>query len=252
MPTSRLHPEVLGEAGHQHVQVQLAHPRDDQLAGLLALLDGEGGVLASPAARSASRSFLRSERVRGSMATEMTGSGKCIRSSSTGNWSVPTESPVWASLKPTTAAMSPAEICSSWVGAVGVHAHQPVDPLALVLVDVVVGGAALEGPGVDAQVAEVARLAVGLDLEHQPQRRPVQAAVHRHVLVLLGVVADHRRHLVGRRQVVDDRVQQRLHPHVAQARRRRAPARRRAPGCPCGWRRAAAPRRSPAPPGTAR
>ena len=46
------------------------------------------------------------------MAMEMTGSGKCIGSSSTGNWSLPTVSPVWASLKPTTTATSPAPTLS--------------------------------------------------------------------------------------------------------------------------------------------
>ncbi len=57
---------------------------------------------------SALSSFVRSERVRGSMAMEMTGSGKCISPSRTGNWSLPIVSPVCASLKPTTTATSPA------------------------------------------------------------------------------------------------------------------------------------------------
>ncbi len=61
---------------------------------------------------SVSLSLSRSERVLGSMATEMTGSGKCMRSSRTGQPSLPTVSPVRAPFMPTNTAMSPARSSS--------------------------------------------------------------------------------------------------------------------------------------------
>ena len=58
-------------------------------------------------------SFFRSERVFGSMATEMTGSGKCIFSRRMGNASTPRVSPVWEPFSPIMTAMSPASTWSS-------------------------------------------------------------------------------------------------------------------------------------------
>jgi hypothetical protein len=60
-----------------------------------------------------SLSLSRSDRVLGSMATEMTGTGNFIFSNRRGQPSLPTVSPVLASFMPTRTAMSPALISSS-------------------------------------------------------------------------------------------------------------------------------------------
>ena len=40
-----LHLEVIDDPGHENVQVQLPHARDDQLSGVLVIPDREGWIL---------------------------------------------------------------------------------------------------------------------------------------------------------------------------------------------------------------
>ena len=117
-----------------------------------------------------SLSFSRSERVLGSMATMMTGSGKCIFSRTTGQPSVPIVSPVCASFIPTMTAMSPGPHLVHGLGLVGVHAQEPRYALALLLVLVVDRARVLEATRVHAHEAQGAGLAVVLHLEHEAQR----------------------------------------------------------------------------------
>ncbi len=63
-----------------------------------------------------SESFFLSDRVLGSMATEITGSGKCIRSRRIGKASTPRVSPVRDGFRPMTTAMSPASTWSTCWG----------------------------------------------------------------------------------------------------------------------------------------
>ena len=76
--------ELAHHAVDDDLQVQLAHPRDDGLAGLRVGLHAEGRILDRRACASAWPSFSWSAWVFGSMAIEMTGAGKCIDSSTIG------------------------------------------------------------------------------------------------------------------------------------------------------------------------
>ena len=80
------HLELARHAVHEHVEVQLAHARDERLAGLLVVLDAERGVLLGQALEGHAPACPGRPSSCGSMATSMTGSGKVIDSRMTG-WS---------------------------------------------------------------------------------------------------------------------------------------------------------------------
>ena len=94
---------------------------------------------------------------------------------------------------------------------VGVHLHQPADALALAAwsaLSTLVAG--LDRAGVDAEEGQLADVGVGHDLERQRRRTARRrSACACDVLARLGVRALDRRHVDRRRQVVDDRVEQR-------------------------------------------
>ncbi|GMA88024.1 hypothetical protein GCM10025868_32740 [Angustibacter aerolatus] len=96
----RLDLELAPHAVDEDVEVELAHALDDGLAGLLVLLHLEGRVLLGEPSGSRCPGFSWSPFVFGSMATEMTGSGKVIDSSTT--WLVGSHrvSPVVVSFRP--------------------------------------------------------------------------------------------------------------------------------------------------------
>ena len=71
-------------------------------------------------------------------------------------------------------------------------------------------------PGVDAEEGQLAHVRVGRDLEGQGAERLAVVQVRRTSAPVPGSIADHRRHVERRRQVVDDRVEHRLHALVLQ------------------------------------
>ena len=91
--------------------MQLAHAGDDRLAGLVVGPHLEGGVLLGERA-SALPSLSWSTLVFGSMATEITGSGNSMRSSTIGCDGSQSVSPVVVFFSPTAATMSPAKTAS--------------------------------------------------------------------------------------------------------------------------------------------
>ena len=78
--------------------------------------------------------------------------------------------------------------------------------------------------GVDAEVGELADVGVDRHLEGQGRERLAVVGRRRDDLVAARREAGDGRHVERRRQVVDDRVEQRLHALVLEARSRRARA----------------------------
>ncbi len=120
---------------------------------------------------------------------------------------------------------------------VGVHLQQPADALALVLGAVVDVAAGLERSGVHPEEGQPADVGVGGDLERQRgERLVVRGAALDVGLVVQRQVALDRRDVLRARQVVDDRVEQRLHALVLE----RGAAQHRHDGAarssPSGWR----------------
>ena len=98
---------------------------------------------------------------------------------------------------------------------VRVHLEDAADALGLARRRVEDAVAGLERAGVDAEVRQLADVRVGHDLERERRER-LRPARHARCSSCLGlrVDADHRRHVERARQVVDDRVEQRLHALV--------------------------------------
>ena len=120
--------ELAHQAVDDDLEVQLAHAGDDRLAGLLVGADPEGRILLRQLAAAPVASFSWSALVLGSMATEMTGSGKSIDSSRIGVLGIAERvAGASPSLRPTAAAMSPAQTSSTLFALVGVHLEQPAD-----------------------------------------------------------------------------------------------------------------------------
>ena len=99
--------ELAQQAVDDHLEVELAHPVDQGLPGLLVGLDLERRVLLGEP-REAGRELLLVGLVLGSMATAITGSGNSISSSSIGASGAASVSPVPVCFSPTPAQMSPA------------------------------------------------------------------------------------------------------------------------------------------------
>ena len=99
---------------------------------------------------------------------------------------------------------------------VGVHLDQPADALALLLGRVEHRRPALQPSRVDAQEGQRADVRVGHDLERERAERRVVARPA--LFHLVADLAHHRRHVERRGQIVDHRVEHRLHALVAERR----------------------------------
>ena len=153
----------------------------------------------SESAPSALPSLSWSTFVFGSMATEITGSGNSIRSSTIGWVGSQSVSPVVVFLRPTAATMSPANTAVLVLAVVGVHLQDAADPLLAcpwsTLQDLAAGG---ELAGVHAEVRELADVRVAHDLEREGGERLVVVGVALdHVLGLHVVPGDRRRRRAG-------------------------------------------------------
>ena len=210
---SRMHLEVLDDPGHQDIQVQLPHARDDQLSGLLVLPDSEGRILPfqlpqgsfelRPLGESSGfdrhgdhglgevhglqhdREVLAADRVAG-----------------LGNLEADRHRDV-----------SGRDLLQ-WFVAVGVHAQKPMNALPLFLVHVVRHRPAAKPARVHPDEAQVAGLAVELDLVDQAQGLAVELHGDLQVLFLLHVVARGGKDLIGRREKIHDGIEEGLYAHV--------------------------------------
>ena len=175
----------------------------------------------------------------------MTGSGNSMRSSTTGCAGSDSVSPVVVLFSPAKATMSPARaslMSSRWLACIASMrptrsrlfltvfstwlppaTHARIDPH--------------EGQRADKRIAH--------DLEGEPGKRLVVGRVAQHRLVGAHLDAVDRGDVGRRRQVGDDRIEQRLHALVLEGRaaqHRDKGARR---SCPCGCSAAGSPRRAP-------
>ena len=151
-----------------------------------------------------------SDFVFGSIATEITGSGNVIDSRRIGAVSTASVSPVVVFLKPTIAAISPATISVPLLAVVRVHLQDATDALGLAGRRVQHAIARLDLAGVDADVGELADVRVGHDLEGERGERLLGRGAARELVLGARVDPVHGRHVERARQVVDDRVEQRL------------------------------------------
>ena len=139
---------------------------------------------------------------------------------------------------------------------VGVHHQDAPDALGALGAGVEDAPAGVQRAGVDAEVGELADERVGHDLEGQRGERRVvvgRAGGRGGLAVaalLRGLEALHRRHVERAGQVVDDRVEQRLHALVLEGGAAHAPGRSRCRAWPCGCPRAGGPARSASPRGS--
>ncbi len=101
---------------------------------------------------------------------------------------------------------------------VGVHLQDPADPLALPLDRVHHVGAALDHAGVHPDERQGPDERIGHDLEGERRKRLAVVGASLHDLVRIGFDALDRRNVERRRQIVDHRVEERLHALVLEGR----------------------------------
>ena len=162
---------------------------------------------------SATPIFSWSTLVFGSTACEITGSGNSIFSSVIDFFTSQMVSPVMTSFSPTTAAMSPAR--TSLISARSLACICSRRPMRSFLprTEVSTVSPELQHAGIHADERQLADERVGHDLERERGERLVVDRLARIRLAPV-VLALHRRDVHGRRQVVDHRVQHRLHALV--------------------------------------
>ena len=151
--------------------------------------------------------------------------------------SVATVSPVVVFLKPDDRGDLARADLLALLAVVRVHLEDAADALGLAGGRVQDALAGLGEARVDADVGELADVRVGHDLERERRERLVVRRPARELVLGARVDAVHGRHVLRARQVVDDRVEQRLHAAVLerraeQHRRHRDLERRGAQGAP--------------------
>ena len=152
------------------------------------------------------------------MAMSMTGSGNSICSSRIGCVSSHSVSPVVASFRPTIAQMSPARHSCDLVALVGAHLHQAARRARASSCRCSTPSCPPRAARVDADEGQRAANGVVHDLERQRGERRVVVRLAGDRRSPLGSFAMHRRDVERRRQVVDHRVEQRLHALVPERR----------------------------------
>ncbi len=183
---------------------------------------------------SAAEILSSSPRVLGSMAKVVAGSGKTTGGYTMGCALSHSVSPVWVSFSLATAPRSPAWISGTGVWVLPSSSSRWPSALGDVAGRVVDRGVGLERPGVDAEEADAAGVRVGHGLEDEGGEGRVGDGLARDlVLRVTGSVPATSPRSTGRRQQVDDRVQEGVHPDVAHRRggeHGEDPAREHAPG----------------------
>ena len=201
-----------------HLEVELAHPVDQGLAGFLVGFDLEGRVLLAEPGQGVAHLLLvgfgfRLDRDRDHGLGEFDALQRDRRIG--GGKGVAGAGFLEADAGADVASVGLVDL----LAAVGVHHQQPADPLGLAGFHVQHPAAFLELARVDAEIGELADVGVGHDLEGEGREGSAVAgfALGLNVLRLAlasGDDAGDRRHLERRGQQFDDRVEQRLHALV--------------------------------------
>ena len=152
--------------------------------------------------------------VLGSMATAMTGSGNVIGSSTIGAVSIGERVAGRRLLEADGGGDLARADLLALLAVVRVHLQEAADALGLAVRRVDDAVAGLDLAGVDAEVGQLADVRVGHDLERERRERLVERGAARELVLGARVDAVHGRHVERARQVVDDRVEQRLHALV--------------------------------------
>ncbi len=212
----RLDGELALHAVDQHLEVQLAHPGDHRLAGLLVGADAERRVLVGQRLEGLAELVLVAlrlrldghvdDRLRELHALEDDGIGAIAERVARGRVLEP---------EPGDDVTCPGNL--EVLPLVGVHQQDAAEALALLLDRVVDLVALVHRAGVDAEVRQLAE-GIGDDLERQGGERRLVVGLAHDGLVATQVGALRRRDVERARQVVDDGVEHRLDALVLERR----------------------------------
>ena len=132
---ARLHLELAEDPGHQDVQVQLSHARDDELTGLHVLLHGEGRILQREHVQDLLELLALGEGLRlDGHRDDRLGEMHLFQEDGEGLHAEGVAGP--GALQPDHDGDVPRLHVVDLLGVVGVHPQEPVHPLALLLGDV--------------------------------------------------------------------------------------------------------------------
>src|SRR5438067_2376734 len=101
---------------------------------------------------------------------------------------------------------------------VSVHAHQPTHALARILRRVVRVRTRLDRAAVDSHKRKLAQMLVGHDLEYQAAERRIGVRRTSFLVPVFRIDAFDRRNIQRRRQVINDRIEERLHTFILESR----------------------------------
>ncbi|OQA41604.1 MAG: hypothetical protein BWY52_02509 [Chloroflexi bacterium ADurb.Bin325] len=204
-----LHAEPAQHPVDQHLQVQLAHPAQHGLAGLLVHAHPEGGILLGQPLQRVGELVLVGLGLR----LHRDGDHR-LRKFDGLQHDRPGRVAERLAGESLLDAQDGADIARANLGDVlallGVDLHQPADALLAVAAAVLHRHAGLQCPRIDAHIGHPAHVRVGLDLEHQRGQR--RSRIGRPLLLRAagGVRADDRGDVERRRQIGDDRIEQQL------------------------------------------
>ena len=209
--------ELAHHAVDEHVEVQLAHARDEGLARLRVGLDAEGRVLLGEALEGDRQLVLVGLRLGLDLdLDDRLGEGHRLehdRVIGIGQ-RVAGEGVLEADGRGDVARVDLVDL----LAVVGVHLEDAADALLLALDGVEHVRAGLERARVDPEEGELAHERVGRDLERERRERLVVIDRAHDLVAGARVEADDRRDVERRRQVVDDRVEHRLDALVLERR----------------------------------
>ena len=210
-------PELPDHAVHEHVEVELAHARDERLGRLRVGLDAEGGVLLGEPLEGDRELVLVGLRLRLDLhLDDRLGEGHRLEDD--GMVGVAQRVAGVGVLEPDGRGDVPRIDLVDLLAVVGVHLQDAPDALLAVLGRVVDVRAGLQRARVDAEEGELAHERVGRDLEGKGGERLLVVDGAQDLRARGRVQADDWRHVERRGQVVDDRVEHGLDALVAQCR----------------------------------
>src|SRR6478672_4131438 len=209
--------ELAAHAIDDDVEMQLAHALDDGLARLMVDRDAERRVLLRQAMQRHAELLLIAlglwldgnldDRLRELHALEDHGLRRIGQRIASGDV-------LEAGQRHDVAGISLLDV----LAVIGVHQEHTADALLLVLYRVEQGRAGLHLAGIDAAEGKRTHERIVHDLESEHGERLAVGRRARRLFTGLEVDALHRRHIDGRRQIVDDRVEHRLHALVLEGR----------------------------------
>ena len=197
------------------LQVQLAHPGDQRLAGLLVEAHLEGRILLGELGQCRGQLVLVGLRL-GLYGDGDDGLGELHRLEHDRAVGVAERVAGRRIAQPDRGHDVSRRDLRDVLPVIGVHLQDAADAFFLVFGGVVDIRPGLQSAGVHAEVRELADVGVGDDLEGQRRERLGRIGLARLGLTGLGMPAHHRRHVHRRGQVIHDRVQERLDALVAE------------------------------------